>query len=229
MTITRKNLLLLTILAAVVLTAASEILSQRKFISESEYHKGLYGDYEGEPRGKRPVRTQTLRETLDNVIVTKAVYLTSEVVPDGPWRTFEKVVEIGKTTETESILINNFLYKRTDGGAWSKEYDRSLYLWDMEAANRNPGDKCTQNSVEIVDLNGVAMKLFETVVVQSGADGLEFSEKRTWIGAGGLRYRVEEVSGRLSPRVETSRRVSVYEYPSELKIEAPVDSSAKVN
>ena len=81
---------------------------------------------------------------------------------------------------------------------------------------------CTQYTVEAVFLNGMSVKLFERLDIRTVGDELRFAESRNWIGEDGLPYREENVSGRLSPRIEMARETVTFDYNPNIKIEAPV-------
>ena len=221
MNITHNILVFLIAIATIVLTTGNSVIAQRKFIGSREFSAGLYGKSEGVPWNERVRRVETVRETLDNGTVVKTVTTISEIVPKEGSRQYEKTVENGKTTENESILIDYMLYTRKDRGIWTKVDLRNSSV-GATGADAAGNYACAQHSVESAFLNGMTVSLFEKFMVVTGDKGLDFFESRHWVGPDGVFYRGEEVQGKLNPRVETSRTVSVYDYTPNIKIEAPI-------
>ena len=206
-------------LLALLLVTIGPAFSQRQLISSKDYLSAVYARPDGVPANERMRRIETIQETMDSGTVIKTSTIVEEFAPPGRTRRFEKALENGKTSETESILVDRILYTRKDDGAWWKDdlrNDSQTYGVGSDA-----GGACAQYAVENVVVDGTPVKLFTELIVTGGKE-LKFFESRTWIASDGLRYRFESSKGQLSPRVETWRSVSIYDYEAKVKIDAPV-------
>ncbi len=81
---------------------------------------------------------------------------------------------------------------------------------------------CRQFMVETTVLNNYSARLFEQMYIGSEQNGLTYQETKHWISDDGLPLKSEISEGFLSPRVETSRTINVYEYDPKITIEAPI-------
>ena len=113
-------------------------------------------------------------------------------------------------------------YTRKDGGIWTKvDLGQSRY-GSGNASGSASSRQCDQYSVDTTSINGRPMQLFEWLSIDAFTNELLFHEMRKWIGDDGLPYREEDVKGKLSPREETKRIVTTYDYDPSIKIEAPI-------
>jgi hypothetical protein len=214
-----------TILAliSVTLMLTDSAVAQKKAITRSEYSKAVYSQLSW-GLGKRIHRIETLEESFENGVVVKSQTTIYEGLPPDRSRYYTKTIANGKVTEFERITIDYMLYTRKDGGAWTKIDLRQQGGTGSGSGSGASGSiACSQYSVENTFLEGIATKLFESVQVTEEASELKFEEERNWLDEEGLTRRIEQVRGKLYPRVEQNRRIVTYDYNPDLKIEAPIN------
>ena len=201
-----------------VLAVLTETPAQSKIIKSQEYYEGI-----GKPGVKwyeKSRRVETSDETFANGATTRSVINISEVLLPDHRRQYTKTTEPGKVSEFEQITIDYMQYTRKDGGDWTKTDLRQL--GQGTGTGVGISRRCDQYSVEMSSLNGRSMQLFNWLSIDGNGDELMFRDVRKWIGEEGLPYREEELTGKLSPRDETGRRITTYEYDPNIKIEAPI-------
>ena len=202
----------------IVIACVCEVSAQRKLISLEDYSKAtLPVSSKSREMTRRVVGTE---ETIMDGVVTKTVETIIEAVIPGGTRSYVKTTEGDKITESERIYVNNVWYFRNDGGAWNKEGDDPLRRMEIGGGLSSPG--CLQYSVDSVFFNGRQTQMFEALSVSTKANELVFNQSRMWVDVDGLPYREEHTLGKMAPRIETYRSVSVYEYDPKIKIEAPI-------
>ncbi len=76
---------------------------------------------------------------------------------------------------------------------------------------------CRQFTVETTMLNSYSARLFEQMYIGQEQSGLIYQETKHWINDDGLPLKSEISEGFLSPRVETSHTINVYEYDPNIK------------
>ena len=197
------------------------ISAQPKVITSSEYFSGLY-PRSGVRITDRSRRVELIDETMTNGAVTKSVQSVSEFLLPDHNRYYKKTTQVGKVDEYEAITIDYMFYSRKDSGAWTKV--------DLRQAGNGGGmnssgagyNSCSQHTVDSVFLNGVAVKLFESLDITSPGGELKYHERKDWIGEEGLVYRREQSKGTLYPRTETYKELVTYDYNASIKIEAPI-------
>lgn len=206
---------------AVVLSLGVEANAQRRMISAREYMLPLSAPKERSWEKSR--REETTDETFANGAVVRSVVTVNEVLLPDHSRYYGKETVDGVTTEFEQIKIEFMLYKRTNKGPWTKiDLRGSGGTGSGNGSGAGISRLCDQYSVEDVVINSKQAKLYEAIVINSDTNELKFNEVRRWVSDTGLPYREEVVSGKLSPREETKRTVTTYEYDPNIKIEAPI-------
>ena len=205
---------------AVVLSLSSDANAQRRMISSREWMLPL-----SNPTVKfweKSRRVEMTDETLANGAIVKSVLTINEVFLPDHSRYYRKEITDGVTTEFEQIKIGYMQYTRKNSEPWTKVDLRGSGTGSGNGTGGGVSTRCDQFSVEDVILNGKQVQLYEMLSINSDTNELTFTESRRWIASDGLLHRQEYVSGKLSPREETIRTVTTYEYDPNIKIEAPI-------
>ncbi len=211
----------------VVLSLSVDANAQRRIISEREYM--LPFSHPMARVWEMSRRVETTDETfVGGSVVKSAVTITEILLPDRE-HLYTKKTEGGVVSEFELITIQFMQYTRKDGGPWSKVDLRVSggtggFGGGMGIGKGTGLDASAQNvqySVEDVVLNGKRVRLYEAISTSSDTNEPKFNEVRRWLHGSGLPNREETVSGKLSPREETAKRVTTFEYDPAIKIEAP--------
>ncbi|HVF30527.1 MAG TPA: hypothetical protein VNA22_06130, partial [Pyrinomonadaceae bacterium] len=214
-------------LSVVLLTGlllATTAGAQSKLVSSKEYYEAVDKRPEVD-WDERVRRVETTRDEMRDGVVVKSLISVSEVLLPDRQRHYSKLVESGKTTETEEIRITHFLYTRTNGGAWTKFDLRKPGSGSGYGSGGGSGSgrmTCTQYSIEPTVINGTPVNLYQKIVLYTQRNEIVFEEHRKWLTAEGLIYREEQIEGAAYPRMETLRNIVTYDYPTDLKIEAPI-------
>lgn len=153
------------------------------------------------------------------------------IPPDSNHSVFEtKALDFNKTFLNERIRIGNIVYKRQNGGDWTKETVKPK----EKNSNKNY-EKLVENNPEFylsenVSLNGETANLYELSVEriftsQTSAnqtkESVSYWKEKRWISRDGRLLKMElEVESQGLPK-RGNRRVSTYQYDSNIKIEAP--------
>jgi hypothetical protein len=158
---------------------------------------------------------------------------TNEFVPPDKIRNvFEaKMFDRNKIILSESIQIGDDRYERKNGGDWSKR------VLEKVISSSNNHVKVVENDskfylTENVRLGSQTANLYEKIYeskfvspnqTASEAKGTVFyrREKR-WISRTGLLLKVESEEESHQMRKVMSRRITTYDYDSNIKIEAPI-------
>ena len=202
----------------IVIACVCEVSAQRKLISLEDYSKAtLPVSSKSREMTRRVVGTE---ETIMDGVVTKTVETIIEAVVSGGTRFFVKTTEGEKISEIERINVNSIWYVRNNGGVWNKEGDDPSRRMEIGGGLSSPG--CLQYSVDSVFLNGRQTQVFEALSVSSKANELVFNQIRMWVDVDDLPYREEHTLGKMAPRIETYRSVSMYEYDPNIRIEKPI-------
>ena len=217
---THKNIVFGLLVMGIALAAAFPVSAQKKAMSFREYYEGVYPK-PAIPWHERSRRVENVRETLENGNVIRSETRLSEVLEPDRSRVYTKTVQAGKVTELEVITIEHMQFTRKDGGQWSK-LDLRTQGTGIGSGTGSGSSSCSQYTVEPVFVNGMTAKLFEELNITSDKNELTFTESRHWVGEDGLPYRQEYLSGKVSPRIETSRNVTTFDYTANFKIEAPI-------
>ena len=208
--------------SCVIVLSALSTSAQKKSITRSEYNQASFSRWRPEVRN-RPHRIESREEHFDNGAVTKSYTSISEGLPPDRTRYYTLTIENGKRSEHEEIKIDYMLYTRNDSGPWTKVDLRQRSGSGYGSGTGSGAMSCVQYTVEDTFLEGVAAKLYESLRIEEAGSILQFSEDRLWIDESGLLRRAEEVRGSLSPKVETYKQITTYDYVPSLKIEAPIN------
>lgn len=209
-----------TILLFVLLNALF-VFGQKKIITSSEYYSALSAAYQ--KRDDVSIRIETVSETYSGGNIVKKITTLSETVLPNKSRYVTRE-QVGDTvTESESIQIDNFLYERENGGAWTKT-DLSKNENGIGMGGTAAGScSSRQITVEPTFLNNFSAKLYEMIKISESDSGLKYAEERRWISEEGFLLKSENSEGLLMPKTEISKTVTTYEHnPTNLKIEAPI-------
>ena len=215
----RKVLLLVA--ASVFSCFAVVANAQKRPATYKEFNDASYSRWRSDLKS-RAHRIETREETIDNGVVTELRTTISETLPPDRTRYYTAEVSNGKKSEQETIRIDYMLYTRQDSGPWTKVDLRQQNAAGMGSGTGYASTSCVQYTVEDSSLDGVHVKLFESLRIESVSNALRFFEERIWIDEGGLPRREEEIRGKVSPRSETYKQVVEYDYVPNLKIEAPI-------
>ncbi|HQU84509.1 MAG TPA: hypothetical protein PKY59_15330 [Pyrinomonadaceae bacterium] len=210
---------LIAVLCFILLNALF-VCGQKKIITSSEY----YSAYSAASQKQYDVsrRVETVTETYADGVVSSKKNTLSETILPNKSRYVVKEQKGDTITERESITIDNFLYKRENGGAWTKI---DLSKMNGMGSGSGSGGSCIsrQITVEQSFLNNFSAKLYEMIDISESNLGLRYKEEKSWISDEGFLLKNETSNGLLIPKVETSKTVTTYEYnPTDLKIEAPI-------
>jgi hypothetical protein len=198
----------------------SETFAQRKLITGKEWVDS-YEKSTSKIR-ERSWRAEKLFETVLDGVVVKSVTNTIEYLPPDRSHNHTKMTEGDKVIEIEQISIGYMQYDRKDGGAWTKLDTRQDHGNGSGNGSGRSSSWCDQFAVGPTTLNGEPMQLLARLTVEGVEKELVFRESKLWIGDDGFPYRIWDTSGKLSPREETTRRVTTYEYDPKITIEAPI-------
>lgn len=197
---------------------AMEISAQRRAASSGEFYDAQNKSYQS--MRDRSYRTETKDEAFSEGSLVKMITRITEKLLPNRSRSYYRVNEGGKVIESESILIDNFLYARENSGPWTKT-DLSKSGSGGGSGSATSATSCRQLTVEAVVFEGRPSLLFNELLIL-GSNTLTFSERQKWFADDGLILKEEILEGSLSPRTETRRFVVTYEYDPEIKIEAPI-------
>ena len=180
-------------------------------ILSGELHDRVYSA--NQKAGKFAREIVQIDETFSEGIISRKVETLMRFVPAMGIYSGIRTVEAGRVGENERIFIEegNVSYSREDKGPWRIE-ER---IRRMECCGGLQPVSVCQHTVDI------QKNLFETVCISKKDDKLTFQEVRVWIGPEGIPTVQERVEGTLSPRAETFRSTSRYEYRPSLRIDAP--------
>lgn len=209
-----------TILLFVLLNALF-VFGQKKNITSSEYYSA--SSAASQKQYDVSIRIETVSETYSGGNVTKKITTLSEAVLPNKTRYVTREQVGDAVTESESIKIDNFLYKRENGGTWTKidlsKSKNGIGMGGTAAASCSS----RQITVEPTFLNNFSAKLYELIKISESDSGLKYTEEKRWISDEGFMLRSENSEGLLLPKTENSKTVTTYEYnPTDLKIEAPI-------
>jgi hypothetical protein len=201
---------------------ALNVPAQRKIISSKEYIDAVMKPL-GPKYYEKSRRVETMDEILADGVVTKSVFRIYEVLLPNRAREYSKTIEGDKATEFEQITIDYMQYTRKDGGAWIKvDLRQSGSLGYGSGSASGSTRQLDQYSVETTSINGQSTQLYDWLSIDTSSNELMFHEMRKWIGIDGLPYREEDLRGKLSPREDTKRIITTYDYDPKITIEAPV-------
>jgi hypothetical protein len=169
--------------------------------------------------GQTPRRVESTDLTYTKGLLTKTdLYIWEYESPDRR-RTIHRVIENGKSNESEIITIDNVIFRRENGGSWNRE----------EIGNGAGSGGGTGTQTELthavkgrVVLDGIEVTLYESVTITKQPDWLPYEEDRIWLDDKDFLIKSEHVSGSMLPRQENYRSVRKYTYDPTIKIKAPI-------
>lgn len=207
------------------------VFGQRKEISKEEY--SLANKKAGEKMKTVSYRFVSKNEHYFGDELKSVETNTNEFVPpDKRHNIFDaKIFDGKKSILTESISIGNEIYRRENGGEWTKRTKT-----EANQSPNNPIRTVENNSkfylTENVPLNNQTTNLYEVAVEEkvSAPTGKAnetretnfYSKEKRWISRDGLLLKLEIESESQQMRKALTRRVWTYEYDPNIKIEAPV-------
>lgn len=153
-------------------------------------------------------------ETLVDGAVIKTVETITRQVPDVGTHTRTRTTEGDSVMVDEWIYINESYYHRANGGSWKKDTDGVFRRLEILIGPQPPS--LGQHTVD------TQKGLLESLSIAKKGDELVFVEFRTWIGRDGRPSFQARIEGKLSPRIETFRSTSQYEYNPSIVVEAPI-------
>ena len=212
------NGLYVVIITVFLALLADNGLAQQYPISDSEYYSVSSSAYQKVYEKSR--RVDSLDKSFEKGVLVKTdQYIWEYSVPNRK-RTYRKLTQNGKTTETEGIEIDNIFYSRNDGGEWTK------HPLGGSGSGSGIGSgsvvELTQASKEFVSVKGQSAVLYILFRVEKRPSSLIYYETKLWIGTDDLLIRKEHSSGGLYPKLVNHHSETNYIYDSNLKIEAPI-------
>ncbi|HRI04396.1 MAG TPA: hypothetical protein PLL77_11700 [Pyrinomonadaceae bacterium] len=216
----KKGLIFGSLIFGFVLLASIDTTAQRKVISSNDFHRSILQP--GVKYYEKSRHVETTDETFVNGAVVSSIYTVEQVLLPNRARFYEKEINGGVIIENERITIDFMQYTRKNNEPWVKVDMRGVAMGIGTGTGTGTLQNCEQYTVEDSFLNGQPMQMFEWISINANTKELRFREMRRWIGQSNLPYREETVTGNLSPREETTKRVITYEYDPAIKIEAPI-------
>ncbi len=210
----KRSSFLTTIVFGLALGCGSFASAQVKLISSVELNENISAA--NEKAGQLSREVVQVDETLIDAVITRKVETTTRFVPLVGIHTRTRTIENGSVSVSERIFINegSAHYSRENGMGWKKDSDGGFRRMEIHT-----GPVPFSMGQHTVDLQ---KGLFESLSIKKEADELVFVESRTWIGRNGLPSFRERIEGKLSPRIETFRSTTRYEYDPSISIEAPI-------
>jgi hypothetical protein len=214
-----KQISRLCALLIVVFSTASILFAQQTSDDAKDFDAIYRKSFE--LKREKSFRLKTTSETFDtNGTTLKSKYVsTYEVVP--PDRSYFSATYEGDSTKkkSESITISGKRFVRIDGGKW--EIDNSKGQYGTAAEGRS-----SIKLIEKTTFNNQTANVYE---VKGGrynsSDGDSKFTAKYWFSEEGLLLK-EESEETFNNRIV--RRISIYEYDANIKIEAP-NVSEKTN
>jgi len=199
-------------LSILIFFAASILSAQQKSDDSKEFDVIYRKSFE--LRREKPNRIKTTSETFDNDGVTlkeKYVSVNEAIPPDRSY--YSSTSEVNSVTKkSESIKIGEKRFVRRDGGEWKIDDSKGIYGVGAEG----------RKSVKLIEkttFNNQTVNVYEVKGNDSSSlDGDSDFTAKYWFNEAGLLLK-EESENIFADKIV--RRVSIYEFDANIKIEAP--------
>lgn len=208
------------IVIGIMAYGAIETSAQKASISNREFSDGIIKAEKLTVH--RRLRETEVEEILAGGIVIKKVETIIESDSRDGIKSYEKTTENGRTSVKEEITVGEELFEREDDGDWKRGDYWAIFRYEHVSGLRYFSPSCDQYTTELVNRDGDQRKLFDGFVVDTNGSKLSFYHDSYWIGLDGLPYRIERISGKLSPMEIERRSIKTYEYDPTIKIAAPI-------
>jgi hypothetical protein len=124
----------------------------------------------------------------------------------------------GKSSLTETIVVDSAVFERSDNGPWK----RSEFRPSGMGTGSGSLDELTQATKTRTKLDGIDVTLYEAFVVEQKSGLLVFSWDRMLINDENLIVKMSHRTGSLHPQEEKFILDSKYTYNPSIKIKAPI-------
>ncbi|MBC7795440.1 MAG: hypothetical protein H7Z37_01045 [Pyrinomonadaceae bacterium] len=196
---------------------ASATFAQVKQIESNDFSKANSEAYRLMSGVSKRVVTKT--ENIENGAVINSVENISENILPNRSRYVRTENKGGVETVSETIVIDDTIYRRTDKEPWTTQKIGG----GIGSGNGTGGfSSCTQYTEESDFANGQSARKLRRLEIKNSEKGLAFDDSLVWYNLQGQFLRTETVRGLLEPRSETYRSTVNYEYNPNIKIEAPI-------
>ena len=211
--------------------AGSSTYGQRKEISKEMFHDSY--KKAGENLGKLSYRviSEVFVYGVDETQIRRSSKGTTENFSPTIWRSISELKEneINRITYFEKIRIGEVEYNKNKNGVWTK---KTVVPPQPSPLIRNNSHTAKYFLTENVRLENEVVDLYEmesqynnqSTEPRTGrtAQSVGCLKQKSWINKKGLTLRTELIDEDEESRKIKSRRILVYQYDPNIKIEAPI-------